>query len=104
MGIPDDAVNMEICRIFCKDEVFYVYQTDNVVRILFVDRKSGIHGLPKYGKHLFIAVLHINGDHVDTGNHNILGNCIGKIKYIVDELPLLGLDHTILVAYIHIGL
>ena len=37
------------------------------------------------------------------GDHDILGDRIAEIKYVIDQLPLLGLDHAALVAYIHIG-
>ena len=95
---------LEVLVIFKSDEFLHVDDTYDVLPLLVIYGKPGVHALLEYLKDLVIGIIYINAYHSDLGDHDILGNMVGKIKKIVDHLTLFSFDLTILMADINISL
>ena len=103
VGVPQDVFYMEIFHILRQYKILDVDKADNIVLVLLIYGKTGVHGIPENGEDFGVAVLDIYGYHVDAGNHDILCQRVRKIEHVVDHFPLLGLNDAVLVADLHIG-
>jgi len=94
---------MESTLILRQDKVLDIDQTDNIVLVILIDRKPGIHGIPENCQNIVISSIQTDRYHIDAWNHDILGVGIGKIEHIVDQLAFLGFDDTVLMTDVHVG-
>ena len=90
--------------VIAEYEILDVDQADDIVLILLIHGKPGVHGLPENLQHIAVGGIHADCHHIDSGDHDILGHGIGEVKHIVDHLLFFGLDDTVLMAYVYISL
>ena len=86
-----------------KEQILHIDDTNHIILILFVYRKSGKAILTEDVDQLLVSTFHTGKSHIDSGNHNIFGIGIAKIKDIIDHFFFVRLDHTVFVAYVYDG-
>ncbi len=94
---------MELGAMLRKDEILDIDEAYNVVLILLIDGKTGIHGASEYGQHFLVGAVDVRGYHVDSGDHDVLGPGVGEVEHIVDHFLFFGLDDAVFMTHIHIG-
>ncbi len=103
IGFPQYFLDLEFLCIFYKNKILDIDHAHDMIRVTVIDRDPGKHGCLESGKQFLVGGVYGHGGHLNAGDHDILGDRIAEIKYVIDQLPLLGLDHAALVAYVHIG-
>ena len=104
IGIPEDIGNTEIFPILYQDKILDIHKADNIIVIILIHRNTGIHIFLKYAEKLFITGFHAYSAHIDTGNHDILGNRIAEIKHIVNHFPFFRFNDAVFMTDIHVSL
>ena len=104
IGFSHDITYLEHTLIGHQKKILYINDTNNIIAVIFIDRNTCVHGFLEQSQQFVIACFHINGSHINSRNHDILGNRIAEIEHIVDQLLLFLFDDTIFMADIHIGL
>ena len=66
-------------------QVLHIDDAHHIVRIVLVDRKTGVALLPEYLQQLLIPCINIDKGHIDPGYHDIPGYGIAQIKYVIDH-------------------
>ena len=103
MSIPQDGFYLEILLIFREDKVLDVDQADDIILVVLIYGESGVHGFLECRHDFTESGIDVHGHHVDPGNHDVLGQGIREIEYIVNHFPLFRFDNAVRMADFHIG-
>ena len=86
-----------------EQEVLDVDDAHYVVRVIFINGNTGIHGFSEYGKQLIVRGVDVNHRNINFRDHNVFGIGITEVEYIVDHFAFLCFNGTVLMADIHIS-
>ena len=103
MGLTHDITDLKGFPILNQYEVLDIDQSNHVILIIAVNGNSGIHAFLKQLHYLIIMGIFTDRCHINSWNHNILGNCITEVKHIVDHFPLFRFNDSILMTDLHVG-
>ena len=79
-------------------EILYVHEADNVILIALAE---GIARMPRLAQRLQMLVhvlFYVETDHILPGHHDFLGQEVGKVKDVVDELAFYRIELPFLMA------
>ena len=95
--------DMKLFVVINQKKIFYVDNADHIIRIILINRDTGVFFFSENVKQFLVSGFHINKSHVDPGHHDILSQGIPEIKHIVNHLFLFGLNNALLMAHLHDG-
>ena len=62
---------MKLTGVVKEKQVLHIDGSDDVVRGILENRKTGVPVLPVEGQKLFIGAVHVRESHMDSGDHYI---------------------------------
>ena len=93
---------MEMLRILKEEKVLDIDDADDVIGLIFVNGKTGIHVFFEQRFDIIVSIMYIGHDHINAGDHDIPGDRIRKFEHIMYHLAFFSLDHAVLMPHIHI--
>ena len=87
MRLAHNITNVErLCLFVIEQKIFHINNTDDIVRSIFINRKTCELIFAENGDQLFVSIIYFCECNVNAGNHNIFCVGIAEIEHVVDHL------------------